>query len=351
MSNNADMPWRAVYLIVVFVVTFIGNILVIMVVYRSRRNQWTTNHFVISLAIANLLAPTMYLFFTLDSAFRNQWLLGNLGCKINAFFVHFNALTSVGILCCMSIDRYYLTAYPLTFKLSKTQTKKIILAVWSLAISIACPMVFFYEERSSNCQPKFSEKWTAYFCCFSILFLLPHFTTYATYFLVCRCIRTRNNSLNRSRFVQKVPRTKIKVTKLLVAQVIVYTVLWFPYIAYQLIISNSTENNRTLLLSITYLAYASSAASPLIYSIFSADFRRGCKLIFMKYDASTAYRLPSQLERKHKVDVMSSDVGNFPMLRASGKPHCSIVFRRDSETEPAAGMTFHEQPRIAWSAV
>ena len=352
MSNNVDMPWKVAYLIVIFVVTFIGNVLVIMVVYRSRRNQWTTNHFVISLAIVNLFAATVYLSFTLDSTFRNQWLFGNIGCKTNAFLVHFNAITSVGILCCMSFDRYYLTAYPLTFKLSKTQTKKVILAVWILATSIACPMVFFYEVRSTNCLPEFSEKWNAYFSCFSLLFLLPHLTTYVIYLKVCRCIKTRNNNLNRStRYIQRVPRTKIKVTKLLIAQVIVYTVLWLPYITYQLIISNSTDGDQTSVLIITYLAYASSAASPLIYSIFSGDFRRGCMLIFMKYDASIAYRLPAQLERKNKVDVMTSELGNFP-TRASGKQHWSTVFRRDSDVEPApSGMTFFEQPRVAWSTV
>ena len=346
MVNNADSPWKVSYLIGTFVVTFIGNILVILVVYRSRRNQWTTNHFVINLAIVNLLAPTVYLFFSLYSTFRNQWLFGNVGCKINAFLFHFNALTSVAILCCTSLDRYYLTAYPLTFKLSKTQTKKVILAVWILATTIACPMLFFYEVHSTNCLPEFSEKWTAYFCCFSILFLLPHLTTYAIYLKICRCIQVRNNNRNSARFVQKVPRTKIKVTKLLIAQVIVYTMLWMPYIIYQLIVCISMDIDRTSLLIISYLAYLSSAASPMIYSIFSADFRRGCMLIFMKYDASIAYRLPVQLERKNKVDVMNLEAGNFPTSR---KHHSNAAFRRDSE--PTAGMTFYEQPRVAWSSI
>ena len=351
MSNDGKTIWKIVYLIVIFIATFIGNALVIMVVYRSRRNQWTTNHFVVSLAIVNLLAPTVYLIFSLNSALRDEWLFGNVGCKLNAFLVNFNALTSVAILCCMSFDRYYLTAYPLTFKLSKTQTKKVIVAVWILASSIACPVVFFYELHSANCLPEFSEKWAAYACCFSIIFLLPHFTTYATYYKLSRCIRARNNNPNRSRFVQKVPRTKIKVAKLLVAQVIVYTILWLPYVTYQLIVAISTDSNGTLLFGLTYVAYASSAASPLIYSIFSADFRRGCKLIFNKYDASIAYRLPMPLERKNKVDVMASDVGNFPMLRAPGKQQGNAIFRRESEQQPANGITFFEQPRIAWSQV
>ncbi|XP_028407758.1 probable G-protein coupled receptor 19 [Dendronephthya gigantea] len=348
MSNNIDTPWKVAYLIVILVTTIIGNILVIMVVYRSRRNQWTTNHFVISLAIVNLLAPTAYLFITLYSAFHKEWFLGNIGCKINTFLVHFNALTSVGILCCMSFDRYYLTAYPLTFKLSKTQTKKVIAAVWILAISIACPMAFFYKMHSTDCQPEFSEQWTAYICCFCILFLLPHFTTYATYLKVYHCIRTRNNQIV-SRFSQKVPRTKIKVTKLLMAQVIVYTVLWLPYIAYQLIIS--LTDDRTSVLAIPYLAYASSAASPMIYSIFSADFRRGCKLIFMKYDASIAYRLPVQIDRKNKVDVVVSEHRNYRAPGASEKGNSNLVPRRETEFPPSTGLTFFEQPRIAWSDV
>jgi G protein-coupled receptor 19 len=353
MLNNVDSQWKVGYLIATFVITFIGNALVILVVYRSRRNQWTTNHFIISLAIVNLLAPTVYLFFTLYSTFCDQWLFGNVGCKINAFLVHFNALTSIGILCCTSFDRYYLTAYPLTFKLSKTQTKKVILAVWILATTISSPMLFFYEVNSTNCLPEFSERWNAYFCCFSMLFLLPHLTTYAIYFKVCRCIQVRNSSRNTARFVQKVPRTKIKVTKLLIAQVMVYTILWVPYIIYHLMISISVEIDKTSLLIVTYLAYVSSAASPMIYSIFSGDFRRGCMLMFMKYDASIAYRLPAQLERKNKVDVMNFEAGNFPMQRAiAGKQqHCNAAFRRDSDVQPALGMTFFEQPRVAWSSV
>ena len=348
MTISAETTWKVVYLIAILIVTFIGNILVIMVVYRSRRNQWTTNHFVVSLAIVNLFTATVYLAFNIDSIFRNHWLFGNVECKINSFLVHFNALSSVGILCCMSFDRYYLTAYPLTFKLSKAQTKKVILAVWILATSIACPMVFFYEIQSASCQPEFSEKWSAYFSCFSLLFLLPHFATYVTYFKVYHCIRARNNSVNGSRFVQKVPRTKIKVTKLLVAQLIIYTVLWVPYIIYQCItMTTSIDCNQTILQSLSFLSYASSASSPLIYSIISADFRRGCKLILMRYDASMAYRIPAQLERKNKVNI--SD--NFPSPSQAGKTDCSNLSRPESEVEPANGLTFFEQPRVAWSDV
>ena len=351
MSNDGKIIWKIVYLIVIFIATFIGNALVIMVVYRSSRNQWTTNHFVVSLAIVNFLAPTVYLLLSLDSSFRDEWLFGNIGCKLHAFLVHFNALTSVAILCCMSFDRYYLTAYPLTFKLSKKQTKKVIVAVWILAASVACPVVFFYELHSTSCEPELTEKWAAYVCCLSILFLLPHFTTYATYYKLCRCIQARNNNPNRSRFVQKVPRTKIKVAKLLVAQVIVHTVLWLPYVTYQLVISFAMESDEILLSSLAHVTYASSGASPLIYSIFSADFRRGCKLIFNKYDASVAYRLPMPLERRNKVEAMISDPGNFPMLRTSGKQKDNTVSRRASEQQPGNRITFFDQPRVAWSQV
>lgn len=208
-----------------------------------------------------------------------------------------------------------------------------------MATIITCPMPFFYQEQSASCVPEFSVNWTAYFSCFGMLFLFSHIVTYATYFKVARCIQARNNHLTGARFVQKVPRTKIKVTKLLVFQVMVHTALWFPYITYQVIISTSTGSDQTLLLILTYFAYASSAASPLIYGIFSPDFRRGCKLIFIKYDASVPYRLPAQLGRKNKVDVMSSETGNFHLLTALGKQERSVVFERDSGHESAEGHT------------
>lgn len=343
-NETQAMPWKMVVLIVILVISFVGNVLVIIVVHRSQRNQWTTNHFVLNLAVVNLLAPTVYLSLTLDWVYRGNCVFDDVGCKIWAFLGHFNAIVSAGIICCMSFDRFYLTAYPLTFKLSKTQTKKLILAIWLLAAAISSPLLHFYEvdsEKVTNCSAKSSGQWTAYICIFASLFLIPLVATYIMYVKVYLCIIARNSKSARStqRFARKVPRTKIKVTKLLVAQVVVLTLLWLPFITNQIVSSlsgdDATANTVTL-----YLAYASSAASPIIYAVFSGDFRRGCKQILMKYDASVAYRLPAPLERKNRVDFITTDLNSGQSVRRSSLKHDS--------REQAHGMTF-EQPKLAWS--
>lgn len=347
-ESSATLKMSA--LIIIFVVSFVGNTLIIVVVHHSRRNQWTTNHFVLNLAVVNLLAPSVYLSLTLDRVYRDDWLFGSVGCKLCAFFGHFNIFVSMGIICCMSFDRFYLTAFPLTFKLSKNQMKKLIFVIWILAASICSPLLHFYEADSA----KSSQDRIAYQLIVASLFLVPHFATYAMYFRVYLCILARNRKsagLNR-RFVSKVPRTKIKVTKLLVVQLFVHTLLWLPLVVYQTVSSLSasvTGNNLTAANTLTlYIAYASSAASPIVYTAFSGDFRRGCKQMLMKYDASKAYRLPAQLERKNRVDILTADLASDS--GGTGR-HISNSVKRESR-EQAHDMTSFEQPkkpRLAWS--
>lgn len=342
------VPGKVIALIIILAISFIGNSMVIIVVHRSRRNQWTTNHFVLNLAVVNLLAPTLYLSVMLSRVLHGQWGFGNFGCKLWAFLQQFNVLVSVGILCCLSVDRYYLTAYPLKFKLSKTQTKKLIAAIWLLAGCVCSPLFHFFlldsQKTRHTCRAKSSSKWTAYVFTFASLFLVMHLATYVMYFKVYLCILSRNRksaSLNQ-RFASKVPRTKIKVTRLLVVQLVVHTLLWLPFIFYQIISSLSVfvKDSHTASTLTLYTAYTSSGASPIVYAVFSGDFRRGCKQILMKYDASTAYRIPAQLERKNRVDIINSDINSGQFVRWT-------AVKRDSR-EQARGMTF-EQPKIAWS--
>lgn len=354
-EEDGSVTLKMSALVIIFVVSFVGNTLIIVVVHRSRRNQWTTNHFVLNLAVINLLASSLCLSLTLDRVYRAQWLFGPVGCKLCAFLEHFNVFVSVGILCCMSFDRFYLTAFPLTFKLSKPQTKKIIFVIWILAASICSPLLHFYDVDSAksvhDCSPKLSRDLQAYMCIVALLFLLAHFATYAMYLRVYLCILARNSKsagLNR-RFVSKVPRTKLKVTKLLVVHLVVHTLLWLPFVVYQTVSSTSSSvmDNLTANTLTLYIAYASSAASPVVYTAYSGDFRRGCKQMLMKYDASKAYRLPAQLERKNRVDCFTPDLASY-----SGDRHIFNSVKSESRTEQAHDMTSFEQPKkpkLAWS--
>jgi len=65
-------------------------------------------------------------------------------------------------------------------------------------------------------------------------------------------------------------------------------------------------------MSLLLLSFSNATLNVIIYALFSADFRQGCKRVFCKPDASQAYRLTS-FGRKHRIAPFefSSDHGDM----------------------------------------
>lgn len=329
-SSSGAVVAEMFMLSTIFVGSVLGNGLILLVIQRSRRSEWTTNYFVLSLGLTNLTIPFMCVLWTMIWVMRGSWLFGNITCKLTFFFHFLNGGVSAGLLACISLDRFYIIVHPLKFKMSRSQTKELIIFVWIFMICSSAPALFFFKstdtslENMGTCLPDFhTVEWKVYFMLFFLIaFCVPLLFTLVMYLRITYAVITRNlhaknypNSFRRHAF--RVPRSKIKVLRMLFLQWFVFVCCCFPYFLCLILHSLDTISlTPNLYVSLLLLSFSNATLNVAIYALFSTDFRQGCKRVFCKPDSSQAYRLTS-LGRKHRIAPFefSSDHGEGIELR------------------------------------
>ena len=150
--NCVAWAFACLVLLVLWVFALLGNILVMLVIQRSRRVQSTTNFFVTSLAIGDVA----FLLFVapLVSARvlspRGRWHAGDSLCRL-ARFVQFTCMASTSlVLVGVCVDRFYTILYPLSFKVTRGTAKRLILCAWTASVVVSAPALFFFQLDSVN---------------------------------------------------------------------------------------------------------------------------------------------------------------------------------------------------------
>ena len=326
--STAAIATETIALLFIFLASTVGNVLIILVIRQSRRrNEWTTNYFVTALAISNVLTPLMCVLWTLIWILQGTWLLGDVTCKITFFFHFINGGISAGLLACISLDRFYVTVHPLSFKMTRAQTKELITFVWLFMICVSGPTLYFYKTTTMDIQGIFSSKfcisdpvsveWKIYIILFFLVALcFPLMSTCAMYGRILYSVAIRNRQAKTCpndfrRHTDRVPRTKIKVLRMLVIQSLIFTICYIPYFVTLVLKALEVINfNAAVYIATLILAFSNTGLNALTYALFSADFRQGCKRIICKPDASQAYRLQS-LGRKNRISPFEFSSDHF----------------------------------------
>lgn len=163
-SSGAASTARAVLevttLLVFFSLSVIGNILVCLVIHRSRRLQSTTNYFVVSLAAADLLLSVVVMPFAVTQELAEIGLAvvfrpPSWACKFIRFCQQLVPASTSFVFVAISVDRFYAVVYPLRLVLTRGRAQRLVLAIWSLAAVLASPALYFYGpgKNGSQCAP------------------------------------------------------------------------------------------------------------------------------------------------------------------------------------------------------
>ena len=68
-----------------FIIAFIGNLCIIIVILKTKSLRTKFNLYIVNLAVADFLMPSLCMWIYLVSSTSNQWLLGSFLCKIHTF--------------------------------------------------------------------------------------------------------------------------------------------------------------------------------------------------------------------------------------------------------------------------
>lgn len=292
-SSGSDPlnPWThlamQIFYGIIFTSGVCGNVLVIYVVSIYSRMQTVTNLYILNLAMADLLY-LMGLPFLLITSHIGNWIFGNYMCKFYMVITSLNQFTSSFFLSIMSVDRYIAVCHPISSQKYRTSfiSKITSLTAWACSSLMVVP-VFMYSttfqvEENVHCNIYWSTfsfvDGQTLFTLYTLIlsFILPVFLIFIFYGLVIKkmqTIQTRVKSMERR-------KSQRKVTKLVLALIIVYVICYLPYWSLQLLLfflppmTAHSSFVLSLFLFSSCLSYSCSALNPILYAFLSDNFKK-----------------------------------------------------------------------------
>ena len=225
---------------ILIVAAFLGNFLVLLVVVKNRFMHTTTNFLLANLAVAGLWTAIWSIPTLLP---HHLGKVADFMCK----FISMNNLSGVSILVSAStmaipaLERYFALLKPMDtqMRLTKGDAKRVVAGLWLFSILLNTPTIIYAEYDGEQCVYVLDKK--AYgllvilftlatciitFCYFRIIKELYFSKT------VCREVVDPLNDL----------KSKRKIVKLLLIQVIGFFVCYIPFVIVEFVIPRKYPN-------------------------------------------------------------------------------------------------------------
>ncbi|XP_075211039.1 growth hormone secretagogue receptor type 1-like [Lycorma delicatula] len=287
-----------VFCIVILGIGLVGNIMVPIVILKTKDMRNSTNIFLMNLSIADimvLLVCTPTVLVEINSR-PETWVLGEEMCKAVPFVELTVAHASVLTILAISFERYYAICEPLRagYVCTKTRALLICLLAWIFAAICTSPMLTIakYEKRIyiddsevMTCLTQADTGWstTFFLVMISLFFLLPLGVLIGLYTVIARHLTAEPGPSSSSDSGCN-QRARKQVVLMLGTVVLAFFLCLLPFRILTLWIilappgsmkKMGLETYYTLLNFCRIMHYLNSAVNPILYNLMSSKFRHG----------------------------------------------------------------------------
>ncbi len=302
-----------IYLIIVAIVAFIGNVIVCFVISKSQKlRSQSVNHLLLSLAISDIMVSVLSLPVKIHVGLHNQEFC--MGIEICWFFVYSDILancSSVTHLLVISIQRFVAIAMPfdIQYILSRGRIDFLIVVVWlySAVWSLLCTFnwshpttvaVSIQKQPMRACQPLNPIYWTAVYVA---VFIIPLVVMGLLQLAILRNVKSHTRHMlkleENAEKVIRMRKREIRVTKTVSIVYAAFTACWLPVCLLTVSAGwcpscfdrfrkwNEDVFVATFLIFVQMLPPLSSTLNPFIYVISGSDFRRAVKRVLIQRKA------------------------------------------------------------------
>ena len=283
-------------LVVLNILSLIGNVLVCLSVYRNPRLRTSTNVYIIALAISDLLSAVFVMPLAEVILFSGKWPFGDTICQLHAFISLFVIYVSPATMSLTAVNRYVrICRSSATYKkiFSHRKSRVWLAFIWLfVACYIAIPRVanwqgFEFVPGYAQCSIKHlgeGAKLIHYIIVLSLFLVLPLFATALCYTKVLKTIRQHKMGIlpslsQRRRNESRITVQEIKLSRSLFIVVFTFMACWVPLwvivILRRFFVVHMPRNVELLCM---FFLYISNTINPAIYSgmnsAFRSEFRR-----------------------------------------------------------------------------
>ena len=336
--SQAEGLTYGTFLIMQFVLSTFGNLLVCMAIVRFPTLQTLSNTFIFSLAVTDLLTPLARVIFTAIAMFSKQWIFGCFWCQLSSVLGMFLCASSILHLCAISIERFVTIKWPLQYQnwITKPRVITVIANIWIASLLLSLFPYFGIARHTFNgeildCEiswetnPKLAVLLTIFF------FLLPFLIMILTYFYIFKEVYrqkrrisnietqaeiTRRKSLSTKVRIHRILKTELKAVRIIVVVIGFFFTFWSPWFvvtSYRAYRPDDVSGTAQRL--VFAMAYTNASCNWIIYSVMNRQLRDAFKALL----ARCRGRPPLLL---HQIDG------------SSGRPECKTAKATDDEARP-----------------
>ena len=259
--------------------SILGNILVLVAVYRNPRLRKPSNLYIISLAVSDLILSAIAMPFTCVSTMVGNWIFGAKLCWFQASLATMLGTTSLVNISLIAANRLLKVVYPNTHR-KLVSVKTILISIASAWCFTGAIPVSFYITNVHNvfhpghivCLFDFS---TASYTLIALIGVFEAFMPYQVIFIcylkVWRFVKRHTSQMSSS----NVNAEDVHLNRLLSCIIVSFSVCYTPFLV--LILIDSFHEHFSLPRQVYFFGSVmvglGSSVNPVIYGILNKDFR------------------------------------------------------------------------------
>ena len=323
--------------VIVIILAMIGNTLVIYIVFTVNHMRSSTNILIANMAFADLLM-------TIDIPYILKWVyvwdkwfgtfMGTVLCKFFHAAQVGSLASSVFSLVAISLDRSFAIVFPMRTIMTRNVVRFAIAMTWLGALALTVPLMIAVKNTELpgvyfSCKenwPPMSQK-TYNTVLFTTTYIIPMSIITIVYTMAGLRLWSRKLPGHRNLMAhKKAQASSRRATAMLITVVIVFALSWFPFQALEMIriLNKQILDDFTIPMEVHYVipwfGFCNSAINPILYVIFSENYRREFNRILC--------RGPSRMERYRSTIVGSRSTTRMTRLSRGSSLAVSIPLQK-----------------------
>ena len=332
-DSTAIKMIRMLPYVFIMLVSVVGNILVTVVVVRSRAMRKAVNFFIVNMALSDLLITLVYMPRVIGILLAGyEWLskgvAGLAFCKL-VYFIHDTSISvSIFSAVCISGERFLAVVRPFKSWTKNTKAARYLIALtWFISSVMRIPILIANSTTEScgkvSCNLSLDAVfWEGSSVVYHKINLIGMYATpmgvmIALYSATLFTLKTRDRPGNRVAAEDAQPGTEVnkKVSRMVLVVLTAFILCWMLYFIVAVMESYHVDISCNIRYLRLLLAHFNCALTPVLYALFSENYKREFKNVLFacpclhhhtRLRASTASTPDSRrawtLETNHSLD-------------------------------------------------
>ena len=273
-----------------FAIGFIGNVLVIRIVHKTRQMHTPTNYLLANMAVSDVITILLFLCndFTKDQLGRVSHKFATFACK--AFSISGICITVSSItLTVLALERYHALLKPFRteLRLSEDNVKKAIVFIWTTSVVICFPQFFFaeWDEKPISCVEPFDIS-KFYTLLYSTIFIMQSTIMFFCYGSLIRGLYFTTTICSENDEEGDSEKKKLVLTFLLAS--LAFLIGYGPSIVLHILVASgdNEQNYDSELYSVlgdvsTFLFELTLCLNPILYAFRSSSYQQEFKRLLI----------------------------------------------------------------------